>query len=111
MTKWSIASALVGVALLLTTVSGQQQVRPSDFVDGEILIKFNPRTDDFRRNSVLSSRGVFRIRRFEALDIDYVRVPRGMAVRPRPSIGRSSARSSRRRSSHPSTRWQPSCGS
>ena len=80
MSKWSIASAAVGVAVLLTTVSGQQTIRPNDYVDGEILVKFSPRTDAFRRNAILSSRGVFRIRRFDAVDIDYVRVPRGQAV-------------------------------
>ena len=80
--KRSVALALVAASLLLTTVSGQQQPsrRGEDFVPGELLIQFSPTLNAADRDAALASRNARRIRRFEALDIDLVEVPRGLAV-------------------------------
>lgn len=89
MTRWSVASAMMAVGLLLTTVSGQQsgnqstqRGRPNDdsFVAGEVLLQFSPTLSASQRDAVLASHKMTRIRRFGALDIDFVRVPPGLAV-------------------------------
>jgi len=80
MRKWSIASALVAVMLLLGSVSGQQQPAPDTFVAGELLVKFNPGMNAAQRNNILSGRRAARIRRFASLDIEHIRVPQGLSV-------------------------------
>ena len=70
MRKWSIASALVAVMLLLGSVSGQQQPAPDTFVAGELLVKFNPGMNAAQRNNILSGRRAARIRRFASLDTE-----------------------------------------
>ena len=47
---------------------------------GEVLVKFGNSVSRGQRESILSNRRFTRIRRFEALDIDLVRVPPGWAV-------------------------------
>src|SRR4030095_7527313 len=79
MRKWSIASALVAVMLLLGSVSGQQPA-PDTFVAGELLVKFQPGTNAAQRNNILSGRRAARIRRFASLDIEHIRVPQGLSV-------------------------------
>jgi len=74
MPKWLVVSALLVTTMLLATVSGQQTGSSGDFVDGEILVKFSPAANAFQRNAILSNRGATRLRRFNALGIEHVRV-------------------------------------
>ena len=80
MRKWSIASALVAVMLLLGSVSGQQPAAPDTFVAGELLVKFQPGLNTAQRNNILAVRRAARIRRFASLDIEHIRVPQGLSV-------------------------------
>ncbi len=85
MTKWSFASILICVSVLLTTVSGQQgqagKDRESDtFVEGELLVQFSSTLNAQQRSDALGRRNLTRVRHFDPLDIDLVRVPRGLAV-------------------------------
>ena len=91
MREWLGTAALIGV-VLLANVSGQQggheqaqepqknKNRTEAFVSGEMLVRFSPTLNASQKNSILSSRRAIRIRRFDALDIDLVRVPPGQAV-------------------------------
>jgi subtilisin family serine protease len=79
MKRWSVASALVAAALLLSTVSGQQP-EPRAYVTGELLVKFSPAPNPVQRAAMLASRSASRIRRFDTLNIEHVRVPPGLTV-------------------------------
>jgi subtilisin family serine protease len=83
MTRWSVASIFVCGALLLTTVNGQQPQKDKDadsYVDGELLVQFSPTLNIQQRNAELKNHNLARLRRFDTLDIDLVRVPRGLSV-------------------------------
>ena len=85
MTKWSFASILICVSVLLTTVSGQQgqggKDKDSDtFVEGELLVQFSSTLNAQQRSDALGRHNLARVRHFDPLDIDLVRVPRGLAV-------------------------------
>jgi len=99
MQRWVLASTLVATALLLSTVNGQQPPgrngqqapgqggqpqgqlrRPGDVVDGELLVQFIHGLTVAERDGILSSRGVTRIRRFDSVDVEQVRVPPGLTV-------------------------------
>ena len=83
MTRWSVASIFVCGALLLTTVSGQQAQKDKDrdsFVDGELLVQFSPTLNIQQRDAELKTHNLARLRRFDTLDIDLVRVPRGLSI-------------------------------
>jgi len=80
MPKWLVVSALLAGTLMLTTVSGQQTGQSDAFVSGEILLKFSPATNAFQRNAMLTNLGATRIRRFDALGIEHVRVPSRLGV-------------------------------
>ena len=86
MTRWSVASIFVCGALLLTTVNGQPQKDkdkdkgPDSFIDGELLLQFSPALNIQQRNAELKNHNLSRLRHFETLDIDLVRVPRGLSV-------------------------------
>jgi subtilisin family serine protease len=69
------------VALLLTTVSGQQPpAQAGVYVPGEVLVQFSAGATAFQRNAIVVDRGASRIRRFETLDIDHLRLPAGLSV-------------------------------
>src|SRR4029453_786422 len=78
MRKWSVASALIAVVLLLSSVTGQQSAQSARHVSDELLVQFSPSTNAFQRNAILAGRSAARIRRFAALDIDHVRLPPGL---------------------------------
>ena len=78
MRKWSVASALIAVVLLLSSVTGQQPAQSARHVSDELLVQFSPSTNAFQRNTILAGRSAARIRRFAALDIDHVRLPPGL---------------------------------
>ena len=85
MTRWSVASIFVCGALLLTTVNGQQPQKDKDkgddsYIDGELLVQFSPTLNVQQRNAELKNHNLARLRRFDTLDIDLVRVPRGLSV-------------------------------
>jgi Subtilase family/Bacterial Ig domain/Fervidolysin N-terminal prodomain/F5/8 type C domain len=77
--KWSVASVVIGVALLLTDLSGQQPA-PGPYVAGELLVKFRSSATTAQRDRALSSQGASRIRRFDRVDIDQVRIPPGLTI-------------------------------
>jgi subtilisin family serine protease len=83
--KWSVALVLAAV-VLWARVEGQQRDkepargRHDDFVQGELLIKFSSSLGRAQREAILSTKRITRLRRFEAVDIDLVRVPPGLAV-------------------------------
>ncbi|HEX5069468.1 MAG TPA: Ig-like domain-containing protein [Vicinamibacterales bacterium] len=81
-----MALVLVAVALL-TRVEGQQRDRDQprgrskdEFVEGELLVKFSSALSSSQRESILSTRRFARLRRFDALGVELVRVPPGLAV-------------------------------
>ena len=82
---WSVVLVLAAV-VLLARVDGQQRDkdqsrgRPDDFVQGELLVKFNRTLNHQQREALLSGKRFGVIRRFDALDIELVRVPPGLAV-------------------------------
>ena len=89
-TTWSVATAMVA-AVLLATVQGQQasqqaeaqrqQPRPPEaYTADEVLVQFSPTLNAAQRNGVIAGRGANRIRRFETLDIDHLRLPPGLSV-------------------------------
>ena len=90
-TKWSVVTALFAAVVLLATVRGQQVNQqaepqrqpprpPEAFRADEILVQFSPTLNAAQRTAVLAARGANRIRRFETLDIDHVRLPPGLTV-------------------------------
>ena len=80
MTLRVVASAcLVGVALLVT-VSGQQPPQRGPFAPDEILVKFTRGATAGQRNAMIAGPGATRVRRFERVDIDQLRLPRGLTV-------------------------------
>ena len=50
---------------------------PAGAVDGEIIVKFRPSATASRRDAALAAIGGQRIKKFETIDIDHVRLPRG----------------------------------
>jgi len=73
--------------LLLTSVSGQQGTQGQDrgknrdeYVEGELLVQFSRTLNKQQRDETLRGKSLARIRRFDELDIDLVKVPRGLAV-------------------------------
>ena len=119
MTKWSLASILICVSVLLTTVSGQQgqagKDRGSDtFVEGELLVQFSSTLNTQQRSDALGRHNLARVRHFDPLDIDLVRVPKGLAVAAAAvSIWRSrttSAAPSRVRHRTIRPGWTAACG-
>ena len=82
MKKWSVASALIAAAwLLFAGVRAQQPGAPSGrYVPGEILVKFNRATNEQQRLNMLGARGASRIRRFDQVGIEHLRLPQGVSV-------------------------------
>ncbi len=82
MRKWSAASALVAsVWLLFAGVRAQQPGRPPvRYVAGEILVKFRSTTNAQVRDNMLRARGAARLRSFQRLGIDRLRLPAGQSV-------------------------------
>jgi len=83
--KWSVALVLAALALL-ARVEGQQRDkdqprgRGDEFVQGELLVKFSSALSPSQREAVLSTKKFARLRRFDALGVELVRVPPGLAV-------------------------------
>lgn len=75
-----IAGAALGLALWVAAPSGQGQGAPASAVDSEVLVRFRPQATDARRDAALRTVGGQRIRRFGALNVDHVRLPRGRNV-------------------------------
>ena len=80
MVRWSTAAVLAVTALLLVRVEGQQPAPIDTFVDGELLVKFAPAVPIASRDAMLAGRGASRLRRFGVLNIDHVRLPRGLSM-------------------------------
>lgn len=55
-------------------------------MDSEVLITFNASATDSRRDAVLSRIGGTRIKRFDALNVDHVRLPRGRRAADVPDL-------------------------
>jgi subtilisin family serine protease len=84
--KWSVALVLAALALL-ARVDGQQRDKDQprgraedNFVQGELLVKFSSALSPSQREAVLSTKKFARLRRFDAVDVELVRVPPGQAV-------------------------------
>ena len=76
-----VASVLACLAWLGATPSGQQPSAPGpQHVEGEILVKFRSDTPASLRLSHLTAVGGRRIRHFDAIDLDHVRVAAGRPV-------------------------------
>ena len=75
-----IAGAALGLALWVAAPSGQEPGAPTSAVDGEILVRFRPQATNARRDAALRTVGGQRIRRFGAVNVDHVRLPRGRSV-------------------------------
>jgi len=81
MRKWSVALASVAsLWLLLAGVKAQQPAPVGRYVPGEILVKFKTTTSAPERDYMLRSRAATRIRRFEQVGIDHVKLPPGQTV-------------------------------
>ena len=88
MTKWSVASALMAVTLLLANVSGQQansnsqrpRSQPGAYAAGELLVRFSPTLSGSQRDAAVVGRSARRLRRFAALDVDQIQLPPGVSV-------------------------------
>ena len=83
--KWSVALVLAAVVLWARVEGQQRDKEPArgnrdDFVQGELLVKFSSSLSRAQREAILSTKRFTRLRRFEAVDIDLVRVPPGLAV-------------------------------
>jgi len=83
--KWSVALVLAAVVLWARVEGQQRDKEPArgnrdDFVQGELLVKFSSSLSRAQREAILSTKRFTRLRRFEVLDIDLVRVPPGLAV-------------------------------
>lgn len=85
MRKWSLALVLAAVALL-ARVEGQPRDRDQgrsqkdEFVEGELLVQFSGTLSSSQREAILSTKKFGRLRRFDALGVELVRVPPGLAV-------------------------------
>ncbi len=86
MTRWSVASVLIAGSLLLTTVNGQQATqgqgkdKKDGYVESELLVQFSSTMNAQQRDDVIRGHNSTRIRHFDAVDVDLIRVPRGQAV-------------------------------
>ena len=56
---------------------GQEPAPPAGAVDGELLVKFSAQATAARRDATLAAVGGQRIKKFAAIDLDHVRLPRG----------------------------------
>ncbi|MBI3969860.1 MAG: S8 family serine peptidase [Chloroflexi bacterium] len=54
--------------------------RPREFVPAQMLLRFRPTVPRQRADQLLADRGLSRLRRVEALDVDVVRLPPGLTV-------------------------------
>jgi subtilisin family serine protease len=70
-------AAVVCLACWIATPSGQGGPASARAVDGEIIVKFKPGTTQARRDAALTAIGGGRIKHFDAIDQDHVRLPRG----------------------------------
>ena len=82
MKKWSVASALVAAFWLVFTGVRAQQSAGADsrYVPGEILVKFSAATNQLQRDNMLRNRLATRIRRFDHVGIEHLRLPQGVSV-------------------------------
>ncbi len=74
-----LLGALLSLVWLGATPSGQQPASssPQQQVEGELLVTFRPQADSARRDAALAAVGGRRIKRFETIGMDHVRLPRG----------------------------------
>ena len=72
--------ALLCLGAWIATPIGQEPAPLAGAVDGEILVKFNAQAPASRRDAALAAAGGQRIKRFAAVDLDHVRLPRGRRV-------------------------------
>src|SRR5690242_9015464 len=80
MRRWSLASALIAALLLLGSVHGQQPHQSAISIDGELLVKYSPGLTANQRTGILAGRGASRLRRFESVGVDHVRLPAGLST-------------------------------
>ena len=83
MGKWSTRLVLgAAMWLLCAGVNAQKQQEPvSEYVPGQLLVKFSTTTPGPQRDDVLRGMAGARIRKFEALGIDLVQLPPGQPLR------------------------------
>ncbi len=72
--------ALLCLGAWIATPIGQEPAPQAGAVDGEILVKFSAQAPASRRDAALVAAGGQRIKRFAAIDLDHVRLPRGRRV-------------------------------
>ena len=72
----AILFAVVGFALVSVHAQQPRSVARAALPD-EIIVRFNPGVSEARRSSLLTSRSAQRLRRYNALGLDHVRVPAG----------------------------------
>src|SRR5688572_1822396 len=71
-----LVAVLLCLGAWIDTPIAQQPVSPRA-VDGEIIVKFKPGVPQERRDAALKQVGGGRIKHFDELDQDHVRLPRG----------------------------------
>jgi subtilisin family serine protease len=76
----AILAALALSAITLVTPSAQQSGPGSQFVPGELLVRFSPAYSGFQRDRALAAQGARLMRRFAMLDVDHVRLAPGQTV-------------------------------
>ncbi len=76
------AAVLVGISLTLglTSVVGQQGPPPEDFIPGEAIVQFDRNVGAQARAGIVAQRGATTLKKYEALDIEHVRLAPGRAV-------------------------------
>ncbi|MFI5179662.1 MAG: S8 family serine peptidase, partial [Vicinamibacterales bacterium] len=81
MKRWSAASALIaGLWLLLAGVRAEQPAPAGRYVPGEILVKFSAATSGLQRDAIVRGRAATRLRRFDRLGIDHIKLAPNQTV-------------------------------
>ena len=70
----------------MDVVESLERVRPARAVPGEIIVRFAPGVSSARRTALMTARAANIVRRFEALELDHVRLPPGRSDRGAPGL-------------------------
>jgi len=76
----SISAVMLGVVLALAGTAGQEPGGGSDIVPGEVIVKYRPGASATRRAAIAASRAARLVVRYNAVEVDHLRLPAGIAV-------------------------------